>query len=214
MALTTLGPSTQSMTDVLSFITVDDLAVEIQKHHDSELLRSLPLPLTPTPYPRPLTPTPNLNPNLLRGLLGDLREKRVDLKEFCKRVRMLIGAPVLVATVKGLQVAQSMKKAQQWEQQLAANRDAASEQQLASPSMAGGAEQPGNGTCAAAAAPPGRAPPGPAPPGRAPTGPAPPARAPAGPAPAGASTGGAPSAPAPPPPSGAALPPSLVPLEV
>ena len=196
MALTTLGPSTQSMTDVLSFITVDDLAVEIQKHHDSELLRSLPLPLTPTPYPRPLTPTPNLNPNLLRGLLGDLREKRVDLKEFCKRVRMLIGAPVLVATVKGLQVAQSMKKAQQWEQQLAANRAAASEQQLAPPFMAGAAEEPGNSTCAGAAAPPGPAPPGPSPPG---------------PAPAGASTGGAPSASALPQPSGAAHPPSHAP---
>ena len=51
---------------------------------------------------------------------------------------MLIGAPVLVATVKGLQVAQSMKKAQQWEQQLAAR--AASEQQQAPPFMAGGAE--------------------------------------------------------------------------
>ena len=37
------------MSDVLNFITVDDLAVEIQKHHDSELLRSLPLPLYPLP---------------------------------------------------------------------------------------------------------------------------------------------------------------------
>ena len=42
------------MSDVLNFITVDDLAVEIQKHHDSELLRSLPLPLYPLP--------PTLNP--------------------------------------------------------------------------------------------------------------------------------------------------------
>ena len=48
------------MSDVLNFITVDDLAVEIQKHHDSELLRSLPLalrPPTPDPYPLPLTLT-------------------------------------------------------------------------------------------------------------------------------------------------------------
>ena len=45
------------MSDVLNFITVDDLAVEIQKHHDSELLRSLPLPLR-TPYPRPFNPYP------------------------------------------------------------------------------------------------------------------------------------------------------------
>ena len=40
------------MSDVLNFITVDDLAVEIQKHHDSELLRSLPLALRP-PNPDP-----------------------------------------------------------------------------------------------------------------------------------------------------------------
>ena len=113
------------MTDALNFITVDDLAIEIQKHHDSDLLRSL---------------------------LAELREKRVDLKEFCKRVRMLIGAPVLVATVKGLQVAQSLKKAEQWEQQ------------LASPVVGGGAEQPGNGTVTSAAppaAPPASAPPQP-----------------------------------------------------
>ena len=37
------------MTDALNFITVDDLAIEIQKHHDSDLLRSL--TLTPSPYP-------------------------------------------------------------------------------------------------------------------------------------------------------------------
>ena len=76
----------------------------------------------------------------------------MDLKEFCKRVRMLIGAPVLVATVKGLQVAQSLKKAEQWEQQ------------LASPVVGGGAEQPGNGTVTSAAppaAPPASAPPQP-----------------------------------------------------
>ena len=66
----------------LNFISVDDLASEIQKHHDSDLLRSL---------------------------LADLRAKRVDLKEFCKRVRMLIGANVLVATVKGLQANQGKK---------------------------------------------------------------------------------------------------------
>ena len=66
----------------LNFISVDDLSSEIQKHHDSDLLRQL---------------------------LADLRAKRVDLKEFCKRVRMLIGANVLVATVKGLQAAQKQK---------------------------------------------------------------------------------------------------------
>ena len=49
------------MADALNYITVDDLAIEIQKHHhDSEVLRRL---------------------------LADLRAKRVDLKEFCMRVR-------------------------------------------------------------------------------------------------------------------------------
>ena len=65
----------------------------------------------------------------------------MDLKEFCKRVRMLIGSPVLVATVKGLQVAQSLKKAEQWERHLASSRV-----------VGGGAEPPGNGTFGAAAA--------------------------------------------------------------
>ena len=77
------------------FISVDDLATEIQKHHHDS--------------------------DLLRRLLADLRAKRVDLKEFCKLVRMLLGAPVLVATVKGLRAAQSLKRArlQQREHQLA-----------------------------------------------------------------------------------------------
>eukprot|EP00964_Phaeocystis_antarctica_P161865 scaffold135014_cov109-Phaeocystis_antarctica.AAC.1 len=77
------------------FISVDDLATEIQKHHHDS--------------------------DLLRRLLADLRAKRVDLKEFCKLVGMLLGAPILVATVKGLQAAQSLKKAQlqQREHQLA-----------------------------------------------------------------------------------------------
>ena len=77
------------------FISVDDLATEIQKHHHDY--------------------------DLLRRLLADLRAKRVDLKEFCKLVRILLGDPVLVATVKGLRAAQSLKKAQlqQREHQLA-----------------------------------------------------------------------------------------------
>ena len=81
--------------NALNSIAVDDLAIEIQKHHhDSDLLRTL---------------------------VADLREKRVDLKEFCIRVRMLLGAPVLAATIKGLLAAQSFKKAQlqQREHQLA-----------------------------------------------------------------------------------------------
>ena len=81
--------------NALNLIAVDDLAIEIQKHHhDSDLLRTL---------------------------VADLREKRVDLKEFCIRVRMLLGAPVLVATVRGLRAAQSLKRArlQQREHQLA-----------------------------------------------------------------------------------------------
>ena len=81
------------------YITINDLATEIQKHHHDSAL--------------------------LRMLVADLRAKRVDLKEFCKRVRMLLGAPVLVATLKGLQAAQSLKndkkaQLQQREHQLAA----------------------------------------------------------------------------------------------
>ena len=80
------------MVHALNFITVDDLATEIQKHHHDS--------------------------NLLRTLVADLRAKRVDLKEFCKRIRTLIGAPVLVATVKGLR-GSARARLQQREHQLA-----------------------------------------------------------------------------------------------
>ena len=60
-------------------------------------------------------------------LVADLRERRVDLNVFCRRVRMLIGAPVLLDTLKGLKVLQSIKKAQLQER----------EDQLASPVRAG-----------------------------------------------------------------------------
>ena len=40
------------MNDALNFITVDDLAIEIQKHHDSNLLQYYPYPYPyPPPYP-------------------------------------------------------------------------------------------------------------------------------------------------------------------
>ena len=82
-------------------VTVDDIATEFQKHHhDSDLLRML---------------------------LADLRERRVDLNVFCRRARMLIGAPALLATLKSLKVLQSLKKAQLQER----------EDQLASPVRAG-----------------------------------------------------------------------------
>ena len=80
------------MVHALNFITVDDLATEIQKHHHDS--------------------------NLLRTLVADLRAKRVDLKEFCKRIRTLIGAPVLVATAKGLR-GSARARLQQREHQLA-----------------------------------------------------------------------------------------------
>ena len=41
---------------------------------------------------------------------------QLDLKEFCKRVRMVIGASVLVATVRGLQAAQREKARLQQQQ--------------------------------------------------------------------------------------------------
>ena len=87
-------------------VTVDDIATEFQKHHhDSDLLRML---------------------------VADLRERRVDLNVFCRRVRMLIGAPVLLDTLKGLKVLQSIKKAQLQER----------EDQLASPVRAGNCRPP------------------------------------------------------------------------
>ena len=49
------------MADALNYITVDDLAIEIQKHRYDSALMSV--------------------------LVADLRAKRVDLKEFFKRVR-------------------------------------------------------------------------------------------------------------------------------
>ena len=89
------------MVDAPNLVTVDDLATEFQKHHhDSDLLRML---------------------------LADLRERRVDLNVFCRRARMLIGAPALLATLKSLKVLQSLKKAQLQER----------EDQLASPVRAG-----------------------------------------------------------------------------
>ena len=67
-------------------VTVADIANEFQKHHhDSDLLRML---------------------------LADLREGRVDLNEFCRRVLMLTSPPVLLATLKGLKVVQILKQAQ------------------------------------------------------------------------------------------------------
>ena len=101
---------------------------------------------------------------LMRMLLADLRERRVDLKEFCQRVKMLIGAPALVVIVMGLRVTQSLKKAQLVQER---------EHQLASPvgsgsrplrAPAGGPTPPSTTSTTAADASPAAAPPAAAPP--------------------------------------------------
>jgi hypothetical protein len=66
----------------MNFVTVDELSVEIQKHTDSQILPEL---------------------------LDLLRAKHIDLREFCKRVRMVLGAEVLINTVRGLQHSQRHK---------------------------------------------------------------------------------------------------------
>jgi hypothetical protein len=67
------------------FVTVDDLVVEIQKQLDR----------AGAPFSHELL-----------TLLAEFRVKHMGLKEFCARVRLLIGGAVLLATVKGLQSAQ------------------------------------------------------------------------------------------------------------
>ena len=67
------------------FVSVDDLVTEIQKHL---LDRGAPG-----------------SQDLLR-LLANFRAKTMDLKEFCAKIRVLVGAAVLMATVQGLQAAQ------------------------------------------------------------------------------------------------------------
>jgi hypothetical protein len=66
----------------MNFVTVDELSLEIQKHTDSRILPEL---------------------------LDLLRAKHIDLREFCKRVRMVLGAEVLINTVRGLQHSQQHK---------------------------------------------------------------------------------------------------------
>lgn len=66
----------------LGVVSVDELATEIEKHHDSDLLRCQ---------------------------IADLRAKRIDLKKFCSNVRMMCGAQVLLDTVNGLQNKQKEK---------------------------------------------------------------------------------------------------------
>ena len=70
------------------FVTVDDLVAEIQKQ----------LNRAGAPFS-----------HALLQLLAEFRVKHMGLKEFCGKVRLLIGAPVLMATVKGLQAAQIAK---------------------------------------------------------------------------------------------------------
>ena len=116
------------MVDALNLITMDDLATEIMKqHHDSDLMRML---------------------------LADLRLRRVDLKEFCRRLTMLIGAPALVAIVTGLRVTRSLKKAQlqEREHQLVASPVGSGCRPLRAP--AGGPTPPSTASTTAAAASP------------------------------------------------------------
>ena len=65
------------------FVTVDDLVVEIQKQ----------LNRAGAPFSHELL-----------QLLAEFRVKHMGLKDFCGKVRLLIGAPVLMATVKGLKL--------------------------------------------------------------------------------------------------------------
>lgn len=64
------------------FVTVDALVVEIQKQ----------LNRAGAPFSHELL-----------QLLAEFRVKHMGLKDFCGKVRLLIGGPVLIATVKGLQ---------------------------------------------------------------------------------------------------------------
>ena len=70
------------MASALGFVSVEELAQEISKHHESDLLRSQ---------------------------LAELRAKKIDLKKFCSNVRMMVGAQVLLDTVRGLQAKQRAK---------------------------------------------------------------------------------------------------------
>lgn len=60
----------------MSYISVDELAKEIFRHHDSDVLRMQ---------------------------VAELRERKIDLKRFCSNVRIMAGPQVLLDTVKGLQ---------------------------------------------------------------------------------------------------------------
>ena len=68
---------------MLGSVSVDELADELQRH----------------------TSSPEVQP-----LLFQLRKREIDLKEFCRRVRMLLGSEMLMVTVKGLQQRQQAKK--------------------------------------------------------------------------------------------------------
>ena len=59
----------------MATVSVEDLANEIMRHHSS--------------------------PQILL-LLNDLRRRNIDLRQFCSRVRQLLGADVLIRTVNGL----------------------------------------------------------------------------------------------------------------
>ena len=66
-----------------SSVSIDDLSRELQRHCNSPEVATL---------------------------LQQLRQRDIDLKEFCRRVRMMLGSEVLMATVQGLQQNQKAKK--------------------------------------------------------------------------------------------------------
>ena len=57
-------------------VSINELADELQKHNNSDELKSL---------------------------IEMLRSRQIDLKEFCRRVRIIMGESVLKDTVEGLQ---------------------------------------------------------------------------------------------------------------
>ena len=67
----------------MATVSVEDLANEIMRHHSS--------------------------PQILL-LLNDLRRRNIDLRQFCSRVRQLLGADVLIRTVNGLKQSRARLK--------------------------------------------------------------------------------------------------------
>ena len=76
------SPASGHAADPLSYVTVDELATEITKHVTQD------------------------NAELIGHIIASLRSREISLRDFCKQLRMVLGAGVLVRTLKGLQAAQ------------------------------------------------------------------------------------------------------------